>query len=113
MKTLLRSLVLVACFATPAFAVTPFEQYAHLTCTEAWEIANRDTDAFVDLVDMFARNSVEQRGVVIPDTEEAGAALGNAIMGQVKDGCTKEPDSLLYSQVNKGVMDYAAQSAKK
>ena len=73
-----------------------FEQAAKITCREAQAMAPEQRK---QLAAFLAEQSAAQRGVVIPNDERGGEL---ALM--VRGGCTLEPDTSLYSVIDREIM---------
>ena len=85
------------------------EQAVTSSVREAWKLGGRTPEGFFEIVKVLTEISAQKRGVVIPDTEQAGIKAGNWIKKQAK----KDPDQLLYVIVDRAVQYNANRAAGK
>jgi len=85
-------------------AAIPLDQLVTKTVHEAWVDSGRNEDKFFAMVQELAELSARNRGVTLPDTQEAGVKFGEGI----KNRARRDPDQLLYA-----VVDYAVHSIGK
>ena len=79
--------------------VLPLDQLITKTVHEAWVASGRNEDKFFALVQQLAELSARNRGITLPDTQEAGVKFG----GWIKKEGRKDPDQLLYAVVDRAV----------
>ena len=84
------------------------EQILPLSVHSAWKLSNKDETTFVEMVKALAAISTVNRGLVLPDTEEAGKLMGK----YVKRYGTADPDQLLFVVVDKAVVKTVAATGK-
>ncbi len=77
----------------------PLDQLVTKTVHQAWVASGRDEDVFFNMVEQLAQLSSQNRGVTLPDTQEAGERFGDWI----KQDARKDPDQLLYAVVDHAV----------
>jgi len=82
-----------------ATATFPIDQLITKTVHEAWVDSGRNEDKFFAMVQELAELSARNRGVMLPDTNEAGVKFGDWIKTQSR----KDPDQLLYAVVDNAV----------
>ncbi len=72
-----------------------------LTCTvaECWQLAGKNESTFFDIVQQLAAISAQHRGLVLPDSAEAGKRAGEYIKTKAK----ADHDQLLYAIVDASV----------
>ena len=72
-----------------------------LTCTvsDCWQLAGKNESTFFDIVQQLASISAQQRGVVLPDSAEAGKRAGEYIKAKAK----ADHGALLYAIVDASV----------
>lgn len=118
MRRSLAGLVMVAALGWPALATVqasaqddktsassnassplPIDQLVTKTVHEAWVASGRNEDKFFAMVQELAQLSAQNRGVTLPDTQEAGVKFGDWI----KKESRKDPDQLLYAVVDHAV----------
>jgi type IV secretory pathway VirJ component len=80
-------------------AALPLDQLVTKTVHEAWVASGRNEDKFFAMVQQLASLSAQNRGITLPDTQEAGQRFGNWIKMQAR----KDPDQLLYAVVDSAV----------
>src|SRR5579871_1539040 len=88
---------------TPAAAsdasAMPVDQLKTKTVHEAWVASGRNEDKWFAMVQQLAALSAQNRGITLPDTEEAGSKFG----AWIKQEARKDPDQLLYAVVDHAV----------
>jgi hypothetical protein len=92
---------------TPAASDTaamPIDQLVIKTVHEAWIASGRNEDKWFSMVQQLAALSAQNRGITLPDTQEAGSKFGEWIKKEAR----KDPDQLLYA-----VVDHAVQYVGK
>ena len=77
----------------------PIEQLVTKTVHEAWLASGRNEDKWFAMVQQLAALSAQNRGITLPDTQEAGSKFGEWI----KKESRKDPDQLLYAVVDHAV----------
>jgi hypothetical protein len=77
----------------------PIDQLITKTVHQAWVDSGRNEDKFFAMVQELAELSAQNRGVSLPNTQEAGVKFGDWIKKQSK----KDPDQLLYVVVDHAV----------
>jgi hypothetical protein len=77
----------------------PTDQLVTKTVHEAWVASGRNEDKFFDMVQQLATLSAQNRGITLPNTQEAGAKFG----AWIKKEARKDPDQLLYDVVDRAV----------
>lgn len=77
----------------------PLDQLVTKTVHEAWVASGRNEDKFFAMVQQLANLSAQNRGITLPDTQEAGVKFGDWIKKQAR----KDPDQLLYAVVDRAV----------
>jgi hypothetical protein len=82
----------------------PIDQLVTKTVHEAWIASGRNEDKWFAMVQQLAALSAQNRGITLPDTQEAGSKFGEWI----KKTARKDPDQLLYA-----VVDHAVQYVGK
>jgi hypothetical protein len=85
--------------ANPEVDSIPIDKLVTATCRQAWQMAGRNQDGFYAIVARLTELSAHNRGVSIPDDQQAGARAGEWIRTQA----LKDPDQLLYSVVDRAV----------
>jgi hypothetical protein len=72
-----------------------------LTCTvsDCWQLAGKNESTFFDIVQQLASISAQQRGVILPDSAEAGKRAGEYIKAKAK----ADHGALLYAIVDASV----------
>jgi len=85
-------------------AAIPLEKAVTATCHQAWVLGGRTQDGFFAIVKELAEFSAQNRGVTIPDNQEAGARMGEWIRTQAM----KDPNQLLYAIVDEAVQHQIA-----
>jgi hypothetical protein len=85
-------------------ATLPIDQLVTKTVHEAWIASGRNEDKWFAMVQQLAALSAQNRGITLPDTQEAGSKFGDWI----KKESRKDPDQLLYA-----VVDHAVQYVGK
>jgi hypothetical protein len=85
-------------------AAMPIDQLVTKTVHEAWIASGRNEDKWFAMVQQLAALSAQNRGITLPDTQEAGSRFGEWI----KKESRKDPDQLLYA-----VVDHAVQYVGK
>jgi hypothetical protein len=85
-------------------AAMPIDQLVTKTVHEAWIASGRNEDKWFSMVQQLAALSAQNRGITLPDTQEAGSKFGEWI----KKESRKDPDQLLYA-----VVDHAVQYVGK
>ncbi|HEY3771006.1 MAG TPA: hypothetical protein VGN44_20190, partial [Candidatus Angelobacter sp.] len=80
------------------------DQLVTKTVHEAWIASGRNEDKWFSMVQQLAALSAQNRGITLPDTQEAGSRFGEWI----KKESRKDPDQLLYA-----VVDHAVQYVGK
>lgn len=85
-------------------AAMPIDQLVTKTVHEAWIASGRNEDKWFAMVQQLAALSAQNRGITLPDTQEAGSKFGAWIKQQAR----KDPDQLLYA-----VVDHAVQYVGK
>jgi hypothetical protein len=85
-------------------AAMPIDQLVTKTVHEAWIASGRNEDKWFSMVQQLAALSAQNRGITLPDTEDAGSKFGEWI----KKESRKDPDQLLYA-----VVDHAVQYVGK
>lgn len=81
---------------TPA---VPLDKAVTATAHQAWVLGGRTRDGFFAIVQELADFSARNRGVTLPDNQQAGARAGEWI----RDQAMKDPDQLLYAIVDEAV----------
>jgi len=79
--------------------VLPLDQLITKTVHEAWIASGRNEDKFFAMVQELATLSAQNRGIALPDSQEAGVKFGDWIKKQSR----KDPDQLLYAVVDRAV----------
>jgi hypothetical protein len=82
----------------------PIDQLVTKTVHEAWIASGRNEDKWFSMVQQLATLSAQNRGITLPDTQEAGSKFGEWIKKEAR----KDPDQLLYA-----VVDHAVQYVGK
>lgn len=85
--------------ASDAASGVPTDQLVTKTVHEAWIASGRNEDKFFDMVQQLAALSAQNRGITLPNTQEAGAKFG----AWIKKEARKDPDQLLYAVVDRAV----------
>ncbi|WP_446745535.1 hypothetical protein [Silvibacterium acidisoli] len=85
--------------ATDSASPMPTDQLVTKTVHEAWVASGRNEDKFFDMVQQLANLSAQNRGITLPNTQEAGAKFG----AWIKKEARKDPDQLLYAVVDRAV----------
>ena len=85
------------------------EQAVTSSVREAWKLGGRTPEGFFEIVKVLTEISADKRGLVIPESEQAGIVAGNWIKKQAK----KDPDQLLYVIVDQAVQHSANRTAGK
>jgi hypothetical protein len=85
-------------------ATLPIDQLVTKTVHEAWIASGRNEDKWFAMVQQLAALSAQNRGITLPDTQEAGSKFG----AWIKQEARKDPDQLLYA-----VVDHAVQYVGK
>lgn len=80
-------------------AAMPIDQLVTKTVHEAWVASGRNEDKWFAMVQQLAALSAQNRGITLPDTQEAGSKFGEWI----KKESRKDPDQLLYAVVDHAV----------
>ena len=75
------------------------EQLLPLTVSEAWRLSGRNEDEFFDMVQDLAAFSAQRRGLVLPESEEAGKKSGEYIKTRAK----ADRGELLYAIVDASI----------
>jgi hypothetical protein len=75
------------------------EQLMPLTVSEAWHLSGKNEDKFFDMVQDLAAYSAQHRGLILPESEEAGKKSGEYIKARAK----ADPGELLYAIVDHAV----------
>lgn len=75
------------------------EQLLPLTVSEAWRLSGKNEDEFFDMVQDLAAFSAQRRGLVLPESEEAGKKSGEYIKTRAK----ADRGELLYAIVDHAV----------
>lgn len=89
--------------STQAPAV-PLDKAVTATCHQAWVLGGRTQEGFFAIVQELTEFSAQNRGVTIPDNQEAGARMGEWIRAQAM----KDPNQLLYAIVDEAVQHQIA-----
>lgn len=84
--------------AEPAHTWTD-QQIFTCTVSQCWHLANKDEDAFFDIVQQLAATSARNRNLTLPETEAAGRQVGEIIKTKAK----ADHDQLLYAVVDDAV----------
>lgn len=85
--------------ASSTEASLPLDQLVTKTVHEAWVASGRNEDKFFAMVEQLANLSAQNRGITLPDTQEAGQRFGRWVKMQAR----KDPDQLLYAVVDGAV----------
>ena len=102
-------LLVVACLVTMTAATgtaaaqeTPaLEDVVYLSCAEVAEQAGDDEARIVEMIRVLAAFSLEQRGLVVPEDQDA---LGQRFGELIRAFCTAEPEGLLYNAVHRAML---------
>ncbi len=92
-------LVVLTRLAVAAPADYRFEDIVHLSCDEAWAVAGEQDENAIAMVIVLADHSLAARQMQFPDTRQAGDDLGDYVVAE----CNKNPENLLYNEVDKGL----------
>lgn len=76
---------------------------ATMTVAQAWEASGRDYAVFNDMVRSMVGLSAQNRGLSLPDSNEAGREIGCMIRQRAE----ADPNQLLYVVVDDSVRGYA------
>ena len=82
-----------------------------LTCTvsQCWQLANKDEEAFFDIVQQQAEISAHNRDLTLPETEAAGREAGDLIKSKAK----ADHEQLLFAIVDEAVRKVGLPAAAK
>ena len=84
------------------------QQLLTMSAREAWELSCKNYTEFGKMTQALVDLSAQKRGVIVPDTKEAGQEIGRSI----KQCAQADPNQLLYVIVDNAVKNYAAAHPK-
>jgi hypothetical protein len=87
----------------------PLDRAVTATAHQAWVLGGRTQDGFFDIVEELAGFSARNRGVTLPDNQQAGQRAGEWIRTQAM----KDPNQLLYAIVDQAVQHEIANGTAK
>jgi hypothetical protein len=73
---------------------------------DAWLLSGKNEQVFFEMVTQLAQISAQKRGLMLPDSQEAGKRFGEL----VKEMAKADHDQLLYVVVDKAVQQVATKS---
>lgn len=92
--------------SAPAHSWT-MEQAVTSTVRQAWALGGKTPEGFFEIVKALAQLSAQNRGITLPENQEAGRRTGEWIKKEAK----KDPDQLLYAIVDRAVQHNAKVNA--
>jgi hypothetical protein len=78
-----------------------------MTCLQIWEAYGESDDDVIEIVTTMAGMSVINREIEFPQTEAAGAELGNGIL----KACASDRNDLMYAVIDRNVRRIAMEHA--
>lgn len=91
---------------TPGAQTWPVDQLITSTVHDAWVLSGRNEEKFFAMVTELAQISAQKRGLVLPNTEDAGKKFGELVKSLSKGN----HDQLLYVVVDEAVQKVGTKS---